>query len=295
MQYFIFKTIFGIVLGIILCFVFVKLAKRDHSTVLPIPAIKHRILRLSLFVAISICCFTVAIYLLANGSVKDHKFDFSYRQHYLLRDYYGKYDRDGNKSDKYLRWYNYNKPRLDHMSYEQGQILFANGMYIEKFGEDAFHSKDKSQRDMEYRNAVLQERIEEIFGEDEKYAEIIQMTLRGQLELLFSDYMTDREIMEYLKGCEKVNNMRLLFDAIILLGFISLSLGLYCYFFHPSYVSNWKKALKIIGYTLLISAYFNCTDYHPDFVPLRAIVAYSLFIILLLASYFFIRFSKSNV
>ena len=110
------------------------------------------------------------------------------------------------------------------------------------------------------------------------------------------------EIQEVPRGihalkyfCEKVNNMRLLFDAIILLGFISLSLGLYCYFFHPSYVSNWKKALKIIGYTLLISAYFNCTDYHPDFVPLRAIVAYSLFIILLLASYFFIRFSKSNV
>ena len=106
--------------------------------------------------------------------------------------------------------------------------------------------------------------------------------------------MTDREIMENLKGCEKVNNTRLLFDGITLLGFIFLSLGLYCYFFKPSNVSGGKKVLKIIGYTLLISAYFNCTDYHPEFVPLRAIVAYSLFVILLLLSYIFIHSSASN-
>ena len=293
MQYFIFKTIFGILLGIILCIIFVKLAKRDPSATLPTPNTKRRIIRLSLFTTISICCFSFVIYLLANGNVKEYKFDFSYRQCHLLDDYYGKYDNDG-KSDKYMRWYNYNKPRLDHMSYEQGQILYENHMYIERFGKDSFHSKNKSERDMEYRNAVLQERIEEILGGDDRYEEIIQMTLRGQLELLFSEYMTDREIMENLKGCEKVNNTRLLFDGITLLGFIFLSLGLYCYFFKPSNVSGGKKVLKIIGYTLLISAYFNCTDYHPEFVPLRAIVAYSLFVILLLLSYIFIRSSASN-
>lgn len=294
MQYFIFKTIFGILLGIILCTIFGKLAKRDPSATLPTPNIKHKIIRLSLFTTISVCCFSFAIYLLANGYVKEYKFDFSYRQHHLLDDYYGKYDNDGKVSDKYMRWYNYNKPRLDHMSYEQEQILFENHMYIERFGEDSFHSKNKSLRDMEYRNAVLQERIEEIFGEDERYEEITQMTLRGQLELLFSEYMTDKEIIEDIKGSTRVNNTRLLFDGITLLGFIFLSLGLYCYFFKPSDVSGGKKALKIIGYTLLISAYFNCTDYHPDFVPLRAIVAYSLFVILLLLSYLLIRLSRSN-
>ena len=299
MQYFIIKTTLGIILGIFLCVIFAHLAKRDHVPTLSNPSKKSKIIRLCVFSTISLCCFAMCISLICSGSLNEYEFDLSYRQHHLLEDYYGKYDYSNfnhrEKSEKYIRWYNYNKPRLDHLSYEQGNTLFENHMYIERFGEDAFsENNDKGKRDLQYRDAILKDRIQEIFGDDERYSEITQMTLRGQLELLFSDYMTEREIRLYIVGCEKVNNTRLMFDAVLLLGFIFLSLGLYCFYFKSSDISKTKKFIKILAYAMLLSAYFNCTDYHPDFVPTRAAVSYSLFVLLILISYLLIRLTKSK-
>lgn len=147
---------------------------------------------------------------------------------------------------------------------------------------------------LEMEVSLLKERVQEVFGDDERYNEITQMTLKGQLELLFSDYMTEKEIMLHLAGCEKVNNTRLMFDAVLLLSFIFLALGLYCYHFKSSNVSKSQKVIKVLAYTMLISAYFNCTDYHPDYVPIRAAVSYSLFIILIFISYLLIRLTRTK-
>lgn len=85
-------------------------------------------------------------------------------------------------------------PDMKNLSMKQQIYAYRNQQFIDRFGMDAFNQMGRQERDAQYRTAVIGDEVDNVFKDDENYAEIKYMTPDSQYELLNSDYKeaTDR-------------------------------------------------------------------------------------------------------
>ena len=294
MTYFIIKLILSVVFGIALCLAFVSLAKRDSTQIVEnyFKRYTHSVPSALLFLC-GLLSISFALIIKLPTIVKDYSFDTSYRMKGIDDDIYGLYDESGKESEEYQEWEEYYRPLLK--SPLEAHINYYNKKFIERFGERVFDEiTDPSVRNFMYRDSTIRLRIKEVFGGDERYPEIEALSINDKYTLLKSSCLSEKEKKAQLIEQEKIERKRVYVDILVLLGFILLAVSFYVFFFNTSNVSNGKKVLKVIGYFILIVAYFNCSDYHSEFELKRAATAFAFEAVLICMSVLIIHYTKNK-
>ena len=94
-------------------------------------------------------------------------------------------------------------PKMDGMSWKQQSNAYANQMFVDRFGKDAYSQMSRQERDAAYRAAVIGDATKEAFQDDENYGEISMMTPDSQYELLQSDYKHNKDRLKELDDWDK--------------------------------------------------------------------------------------------
>ena len=89
-------------------------------------------------------------------------------------------------------------PDFRGYSMKQAKIVYANNLYIDRFGEESFHRYDYDVRDKQYKESVVRQAIYEQFGEDEGLiAWLNGLTLQEKIDFLESNYQASMNNFEY--------------------------------------------------------------------------------------------------
>ena len=96
--------------------------------------------------------------------------------------------------DIYMKRY----PDFRGYSPKQAKIVYANNLYIDRFGEESFHRYDYEVRDKQYKESVVRQAIYEQFGEDGGLiAWLNGLTLEEKIDFLESNYQASMNNFEY--------------------------------------------------------------------------------------------------
>lgn len=73
--------------------------------------------------------------------------------------------------------------------------IYNNRRFIDRFGQEAFNRYDADTRETIYRDSIVNDAIQ-VYKDDNRFPEIMNMTTSGKIKLLESNYLTDAELQE---------------------------------------------------------------------------------------------------
>ena len=106
-------------------------------------------------------------------------------------------------NEDYTVWAEANKEKIKGKTSSQIDRLYKNQKFAEKYGLDAFHSLDKNQRDLLYETNEVNNYIKSNYADDERFAEIGNLTLQGKKDLINSDYLTPNDLNNAIVSAEE--------------------------------------------------------------------------------------------
>lgn len=103
-------------------------------------------------------------------------------------------------NEDYQIWAAENKDKIKGKTLSYQDRLYKNQKFAERYGEDAFRSlTNKEERDYLYESDSINFYINNNYSEDERFAEINNLTLEGKRELINSGYLTSDRFSEELR------------------------------------------------------------------------------------------------
>lgn len=96
-------------------------------------------------------------------------------------------------------------PKAAGASLRQIENAYANSRFIDEFGEDAFKRYDRETRDAMFKQKIVDNAFEDVFGDEENFDTLNNMTVEGKQALLDSKY---QKIDTALDNLEEVRRKR---------------------------------------------------------------------------------------
>ena len=93
--------------------------------------------------------------------------------------------------DNLRNWEWENKEKISGKSPEQRDRLWRNQQFIKQYGLDTFQSLNKEERDEMYLDGLTAKALHSVYGNNENFGQLMQLTPKGRMELLKSGYKSD--------------------------------------------------------------------------------------------------------